>query len=451
MPYVGMFGCRLLRWHGARCVIRNIGYRQNTQHSQPPVPHRSYSSYRSHRSYPSPMILNTHPSSTTGVSDLPARAALEQDPTDPAAATRLRDSLSTTSTRRTPIESPDRSINPQLSTINSPDHSPLTTHSLLEALAVLDGGEAWLDRVESRKNAELGLPVIPGSLVIHPREKAEQQHRVASFLARGLHLLEGDDIARAVRGVTGRTSETEHPGLHETAARCAKELDVECPDIHVARGDIPYFSAFLDRSHFLCIHEQFLDEPAAPLRFALGGQLQHIRGKHVAVLQLRAQRLEGFIIDEIPFLIRTPMVAATRVVGWTRANLAARKMGQMLPKGSGGRRAMSALGDFLPDKDQETVLPEVVHDWVRRWIQGVEFSGDRAGLFLCGSIAVASAMLLRLSTESRDTTELMKRGARDLLKDPEALDRDTADRLEELLRFSLSTDFLSALEDDPTL
>jgi hypothetical protein len=90
------------------------------------------------------------------------------------------------------------------------------------------------------------------------------------------------------------------------------------------------------------------------------------------------------------------------------------------------------------------VLPETVHEWVWSWIQGVEYSADRAGLIVSGSIAASSAAMLRLSPDCAPRmADFLQFGARRLLHDHLNADRPTADRLRELLRFAVSREYLA--------
>jgi hypothetical protein len=134
----------------------------------------------------------------------------------------------------------------------------------------------------------------------------------------------------------------------------------------------------------------------------------------------------------------------TKVLGWTRANRAVKKVGELLPKKSRTQKVVNTVGELLPDAEQETVLPDVVHDWVRSWIQGVEFSADRAGLLLSGSIAASCKALLHLSSDyAPQISDVLQRGARWLLQEKADVDRATADRLRELLRFVVSEEYLT--------
>ncbi len=141
--------------------------------------------------------------------------------------------------------------------------------------------------------------------------------------------------------------------------------------------------------------------------------------------------------------MRQPVRFAARTIAWTRANEAVKRAGERLPDQSRTRRVIDTVGTLLPDRDQETILPEVVHEWLRAWIQGVEFSADRAGLLLTGRISPACTALLRLAPGLASQLPLVReRGARWLLLERADAHRPTMDRLYELLRFALSPDYL---------
>jgi Zn-dependent protease with chaperone function len=140
--------------------------------------------------------------------------------------------------------------------------------------------------------------------------------------------------------------------------------------------------------------------------------------------------------------MRTPLKIATKTLGWTQANVAVKKMADWMPHQS-LKTTVNAMGGMLPDKDQETVLPEVAHNWVRSWIQAVEFSADRAGLLASGSPAAACSALLRLSAGyAAQVHEAHQNGAGWLLRERAAVERATSERLRELLRFAVSEPYL---------
>ena len=128
-------------------------------------------------------------------------------------------------------------------------------------------------------------------------------------------------------------------------------------------------------------------------------------------------------------------------MGLSRANLAAKKIGDWLPDNSRTAKVFETVGDILPDKDQETILPEVVHDWVRGWIQGVEYSADRAGFLASGSLHSAITCIAALTPELADAWTKVGT-VRNLIGESEKLDRAAADRIRELLRFAVSREYL---------
>jgi hypothetical protein len=294
------------------------------------------------------------------------------------------------------------------------------------------------------------------SLVVHPREKQERRHRLASLFGRILHLLEGDEVAHAIARATEKAMPQTFPQLCGIKDECAKSLDVNAPEIRIARGEEVMFTVLVDKSPFLCVHRDFVSEgavttslrlSAAETRFAVAHNLEHVKSGHAALLQITPERLENLILDEIPFLVRTPIKVGSKFLGWTRANKAVKKVGSWLPQKSRTQKVVNTVGELLPDAAQETVLPDVVHDWVRRWIQGVEFSADRAGLLLSGSIAASCSAMLRLSPDyAPQVSDIMQRGARWLLREKADVDRATAERLRELLRFAVSEEYLSFVE-----
>jgi hypothetical protein len=318
-------------------------------------------------------------------------------------------------------------------------HAPRTTH------ANTTGQRRVLDRT------------VHEALVIHPRENQERQHQLSSLLGRVLHLLEGNEVARVVATVTEKAAPAAYPRLCEITAACARALEIRPPAIHIARGEERLFTVLLDRAPYLCVHVDFVVEGDAaaggglPFRlgeaetcFAVAHQLEHMKGGHAALLQIRPELLENLILDQFPFLVRTPIRLASKALGWTRANVAVKKAGEWLPGQSRTQRVVNTVGSLLPDKDQETVLPEVVHEWVRGWIQGVEYSADRAGLLVSGSVVASCASMLRLSPAYAPQVALYRQaGARRLLQENADADRPTADRLRELLRFAVSREYLA--------
>jgi hypothetical protein len=327
--------------------------------------------------------------------------------------------------------------------------------AMREVCAVLEGGRAWPSDVGAARPPQLIDRAEHEALVIHPREKQERRHQLTSLLGRVHHLLEGSELARVVARVTEKAGPQAFPELVALTEDCARALEVETPAIHVARGEEPLFTVMLDRSPFLCVHPAFLvskydlSSPnplclsGAERRFAVAHQLEHIKGGHAAVLQISPDRLEALVLDQLPFLVRQPVRFAARTIAWTRANEAVKKAGERLPDESRTRRVIDTVGTLLPDRNQETILPEAVHDWLRAWIQGVEYSADRAGLLLTGSLSPACAALLRLTPNLAAQPPLLReRGARWLLQQRADAGRPTIDRLYELLRFALSPEYL---------
>jgi hypothetical protein len=325
--------------------------------------------------------------------------------------------------------------------------------ALWEVCAVLEGGGLWNNATVADRTPHPLDRAQHESLVIHPRETQERRHKLASLFGRVLHLLEGDEIAQTIARVTEKAKPQTYPQLYRLNEECAKALDVNAPDVRIARGEEMMCNPLVHRSAFLCIHHDFVAEggvpsplrlSAAEMRFAVAHSLEHVKNGHASLLQISPERLENLILDEVPFLVRTPIKLASKALGWTRANRAVKKMGELLPKKSRTQKVVNTVGELLPDAEQETVLPEVVHDWVRSWIQGVEFSADRAGLLMSGSVAASCSAMLRLSSDyAPPISDIMQRGARWLLQEKADTDRATAERLEELMRFAVSEEYLT--------
>jgi hypothetical protein len=322
--------------------------------------------------------------------------------------------------------------------------------TLLDACDALDGGRQ--DAAEEVRSTPPRLGrAFHESVIIHPREKQGRHHQLASVLGRVLQLIDRDEVARTIARVTEKTTPQTFPQLHDLTAGCAKWLEIAAPEIRIARGEERLFTALVDRAPFLCVHHGFFAEGSdrlskAEALFALGHQLEHIRSGHTAFLQISPERFEGLMLDQVPFLVRTPVELATKAIGWTRANVAVKRVGEWLPQKSRSRKVVSTVGGLLPDKDQETVLPEVVHDWARSWIQGVELSADRAGLVLSGSATASCTALLRLTPElSGEAAEARTRGLRWLLLERADVNRAAAERIRELLTFAVSREYLGFL------
>ncbi|MCS6862193.1 MAG: hypothetical protein NZT92_17960 [Abditibacteriales bacterium] len=357
------------------------------------------------------------------------RAWLEKDPLNVEAARQLREGIAAAEW-----------------------HDDPALMALWEACVVLDGGaEGNVVEAVDRTPRKLDRSRHE-ALVVHPREKRERRHKLASLFGRVLHLLEGDETARAIARVTEKATPQTFPQLCRAVEACAQALDMNAPDIRIARGEERLFTVMVDRSPFLCVHHDFVSEGdgAAPqrlslaeMRFGVAHNLQHIKGGHAALLQISPERLEDLILEQVPFLVRTPIKLGTKVLGWTRANRAVKRVSELLPKKSRTQKVVNTVGELLPDAEQETVLPEVVHDWVRSWIQGVEFSADRAGLLLSGSLAASCQALLHLAPDyAPHISDARRRGVRWLLQEKADVDRTTADRVRELLRFAVSAEYL---------
>ncbi len=360
-----------------------------------------------------------------------ARARLEQDPTDPVACGDLRALLV--------------GLQP-----------PSVSHTLAEVVDLLEASDLRAPVVGERRLPRLGKG-LQESLVLHPRERAQRHHQLASVLGRLLHLLQGDESAQAIARVTEKATPESHPRLGRLTAACSRALEITPPEIRIARGEERLFLPLVDREPFLCVHHIWTAPPVAPgageardqglstaeLLFALGHSLQHVHSNHTALLQLGSECLEALLLDQVPFLVRTPLKFASKAVGATRINVAVKRVGDRLPDRSRSRRVVNALGNLLPDHQQQTVLPETVHEWVRAWIQGVEYSADRAGLLLCGSLPAAINVMFRLSPALAPALpDLAASGLRAALTLHRDLDRACADRIRELLRFSLSRPYL---------
>jgi hypothetical protein len=371
-----------------------------------------------------------------------ACAALEQDLSDPDAAGALRGLL-----RQAPVPA---------------------ANALREICDLLDGQGPPPDLPRAAPAKKIGK-ALRESLLTHPRERQQRHHQLASLLGRVLHVLQGDDIACAIARVTEKTGPASQPRLHALTAECSRALELSPPPVHVACGDERICTALVGRGPFLCVHRAFFTEGApealsdAEARWALGRALHHVKSGHAPLLQITPERLEDLVLDQVPFLVRTPIELATKAIGWTRANVAVKKAGELLPKQSRGRKVVDTVGAILPDREQGTVLPEAVHEWVWGWLQGVELSADRAGLLLSGSVRASCSAMLRLerSLRSNDPCQMSNVqlrsgsaaaersiGLRRLLADPELLNPATAARIRELVCFALSPGYLDYLSPE---
>jgi hypothetical protein len=365
-----------------------------------------------------------------------ARAALEIDPLDADAASQLRAALG-------PVWVPDAALD-----------------TLVEVCGLLDGGPRWPDADPSTAPPPALDPGLYDALVIHPREKEERRHRFASLVSRVLHLLEGDPTARTVAAVTEKAAPAAFPRFCRLVEECAGWSRVQpSPAARVARGEEKPFTVLVDDAPFLYVHLAYIDEapggnplPPPQLRFAVARLLQHVRGGHAALMQLSAERLETMVLNEVPFVFRVPVKVATKAVRWMRVRSAVKWVGGWFRPKSRTHRVVDTVGEMLPDRDQETVLPQMVHDWLWSWVEGVEFSADRAGLLACGNPAVACTAALSVERAwAERLPEARQRGLRRLIAEHGESDCLTADRLRELLRFALSEGYLAHARERATI
>lgn len=371
--------------------------------------------------------------------NLPTEAAdcrplLEQDPLNADAARRLADVL-------------------------RDDHAEPARAALWEACAVLNGGGLW-NPVQSPFRLPHALDdSLQESLILHPGEKQQRHHKWVSLLSRLVHLLEGDAVAHTITRVTAKATPDNFPHLCRSVADWAGLFKVKEPAVYLACGEDRLFSVMVDRQPFLCIHldylggnrvgpcENLLALSSAELRFGVCRQLQHVRSGHAVLMQLSPERLEGLLLNELPFFVRHPVKLATRTIGLSQAGAAVKKVAGWLPGASRTQKVVQAVGDILPEKDQETVLPEAIHQWVRSWVQAIDYSADRAGLVAGGSVMASCSALLRLSpVYAPHVPDVLQRGARWLLTE-NAADRPAAARLRELLQFAFSEAYLGYVVD----
>lgn len=313
--------------------------------------------------------------------------------------------------------------------------------SVLEGEVVAGSPLPRPDRIEA---------VCLEEVLTHPKEKAERQHLIASLAGRLLHLIEGDETARTIVRFCGE------PGVGAPVLRfrdsLAGVLQVTQPvDVRVAAGAERVFTAMVDRSPVLVVHRDYLQPEStlseAEFRFLVGRSLSHIRFGHCALLQLGPDRLENLILDQFPLLVKAPIKLAARAAGAVGLGTAVKKVGDWLPGSSAGKRAVRSLGDMLPEKGQETVLPESVHEWVRAWIQGVELTADRVGLVLSGHLTSAASGILRTSTALQAFCgPIRPPGLRSMILTRGETDRLAGERLRELLRFAVSLPYLSLID-----
>lgn len=317
-----------------------------------------------------------------------------------------------------------------------------TRQVLHEVVTVLEG-PGWTDLAEAapalRRQADATLQE---TRILHPLEK-EQQQQLTSMAVRSLQLMTGSDSAAAVRSVTEPLSALGYPRTSRLLAECAGLLELRQPAAHVLRGSERAFGVRIDQSPFLVIHRDYLDEgpkltTAAPLepltrselRFALGRNLQHIRSGHAAYLQLRPERLAQ-MLERVPNVARIPV----------QLNQTLKKLADWLPASS-LQTASSVVSSLLPESEPQ-ILPEGLVEQVRNWLLALEYSADRAGLLVCGSVAAACAGIVRTTAPTAECApDLIRQGGRALLRRND-LDRGVVLRLRELLRFILSDQYLA--------
>ena len=332
-----------------------------------------------------------------------------------------------------------------------------TLGALWEVCAVLYGGGRWHVADEPLRPAPVLDQELHDALVLHPRETQQRQHKFASWGARLMLMLDRSDMARGIARATEKAMPQTFPQLTHLIAECARALQIPEPEVHLSRGAERLFAPFTDKKAFLCVHHDYLAEAAvgngrhaalhlspAELRFALAHQMEHIRDKHVAVLQLSPEQMEGMLLDFVaPRLLQTPIRLVQNAWSWGQVSTMVKKVAEKLPGKAITQRAVATVEGYIPDEDRETILPETAHAWVRGWMQGVEFSADRAGLLVSGSVAASCAALLRLSPEyGPQTPEVLQHGAAWLLQENANADRGAAERLRELLKFALSEPYL---------
>lgn len=360
------------------------------------------------------------------------RARLEQEPLDADAVSRLRDALGPT-----------------------PHTPPLAV--LADLCCVLDGGQWHLPGLAFPPSEPLTTETHE-TLVRHPSEKKESGHRLASLFGRALYMWEGNLVAKVIRKATEPASAHFFPRLTRIWTESARWVAINEPAIHVGRGADPAFHILVDGMPFLYVHQSWVGEGPplegergrepltdAELRFALARQLMHLKGGHATLLQLSGEDMEQLVLDQLPLLVTIPLKASSKVVGWTRLNRAVRSVGNWFRKSGRTQQALHGVGAILPDKEQETILPEIALDWLRGWIQVLEFTADRAGLLYSGSVAASCTSLLKLlPAHESELPEIQQRGLRWFLQHHPGANSTRA-RLRELLRFALSWPYLRFL------
>jgi hypothetical protein len=357
-------------------------------------------------------------------------ARLEQEPLDANAARVLREDLP--GQRTPPLE------------------------SLAQVCAILEGGSTWPAESPGSVEGPLGDEEHE-DLIRHPQEKNQTHHRWASFFGRALHLMEGNAAARVIEQASEQASSRKYPTLCRLTAHCAGLLGMEIPLVYIGRGSDRAFAVLVNSRPYLYVHRSWLGEPRqeesdgedAPLSdpellFALGRHLELIKGGHVALIQLSPEEMEGLVLDQLPLVVTVPLKVTSKAVGWTGINRAIKSVSGWFSQGSRTQTALNAMGAALPDRDQETILPETALDWVRSWVQALDYTADRAGLLLCGNFASACTTILRLCpAHAKQLPEIQQRGLRSFLQQKEGLNQAVAARLRELLRFTFSPGYLS--------
>src|SRR5688500_4686936 len=91
--------------------------------------------------------------------------------------------------------------------------------TLVDACEAIDGG-ARAESVVKPIRKPLSKAEHEG-LVVHPREKQERHHKLASLLGRVLHLLQGDESARTVTRVCESGTDKNYPALDSANKACA--------------------------------------------------------------------------------------------------------------------------------------------------------------------------------------------------------------------------------------
>ena len=249
---------------------------------------------------------------------------------------------------------------------------PAVLSALNEACSVLDSAthdDSAVPALKPLSKAE------HEAVVVHPREKQERRHKLASLLGRVLHLLQGDLVAKTVTRVCENGSDGAYKSLDSANGACAAFLGIQPPKFYIARGEERLFTAMLDKEAFVCAHYDFVADSErkltdSQLRFAVAHQQEHIKNGHAALLQISPERLEALMLDQVPFLFRTPIQLASKAVGLSRANLAAKKIGDWLPDNSRTARCSKRWATSCPIRTRKR--------FCRRWFTTGCAAGFRA-------------------------------------------------------------------------